>query len=961
MSLRKTILTVLSTVVSLSLAAPATEALTLFVDAGAPPGTNDGTSWTHAYTDLQVALGAAQSSDEIWVAQGTYKPDGGTGDRTTTFQLKTGVAIYGGFAGYGEADPDLRDITLHETILSGDIGTPGSASDNSYHVVSAIQTGTGTLLDGFTITGAYASSSPNDRNKGGGMYVSNAAVTVSNCTFSANYAGYSGGGMYRVGSANLVVAIEGCRFLNNQGGLMGGGIDFYNTQGNPDVLNCVFAGNTAGYGGGIHGLGRDMTVTNCLFSGNSGNNGGGAVKTTTGSPRLTNCTFTANTSNPDKGGALDASTSDSTPIVTNCILWDDSAPEIVGGASVFYSDVEGGWTGTGSDNINSDPLFVDTTNGDYHLLEGSPCIDAGDDTAVPADTLDLDGDGDTTEPIPYDLDGEPRVWCGAVDLGAYESTLGTGEPEITCPDPNDVSLECPADTDPNATGYAAAIDGCTGDPITVSYSDEVEAGTCPGSYVITRTWFVADDPTVACYQTITVVDTTVPVLEVPSDVTIECDQSADPANTGEASATDTCDEAPAVTYSDNVVPGSCSNEWTITRTWTATDACDNSTSADQIITVVDTTAPVLTVDSTPITVVDSDCSGDEVVTLPTATAMDNCDPSPTVTNDAPATFPAGETTTVTFTATDACGNSSRATVDVTVEHNASIRVHAATLTLGWGWRPCITSEPLVGITVGAYDYSPGSCAYDQRWCGCWFCWTYLPTIVAECTPVNTAVTDENGWATIDLPPGDYIIVSHFDSDGDGELDFYLGHRVWRHLDCGESLKTYLRMLVTARGQKLPGKFARLTGSELVIVEPEYVVWDEEEQLYPFGLEAVGDWEVSASVDPPEGFVPDYDSLATDIEDDIDALQFTITEVGSDLVPTQTTFKVLHGGRMRRVHSSVDILLTPEYARSRGFNVAELRARGLIVDDADHVWSAVESQPVTKPVPAVDRPVPQASR
>ena len=946
MLFRKTILTVLSVVVSLLLAAPMAEALTRFVDADAG-GANNGTSWTDAYNDLQGALGAAQSGDEIWVAQGTYKPDGGTGDRAATFQLKTGVAIYGGYAGYGETDPDLRDIALHETILSGDIGTVDVDSDNSYHVVSAVQTGADTLLDGFTVTGAYASSSLYDRNKGGGVYISNAAVTVSNCTFSGNYAADRGSGMYRVGTANVVVAIEGCRFLNNQT-FLGGGINFDNTEGNPEVLNCVFIGNTAGFGGGIHGLGGDMTVTNCLFRGNSGNSGGGAVKTTTGSPRLTNCTFTANTSNPDKGGALDASTSDSTPIVTNCILWDDSAPEIIGGASVFYSDVEGGWTGTGSDNINSDPLFVDATNGDYHLLGGSPCIDAGDDAAVPPW-------------VTTDLDGEPRIWCGAVDLGAYESTLGTAEPVITCPDPNDVTLECPADTDPNATGYATAVDGCTGDPITVSHSDEVEAGTCPGNYVITRTWFVVDDPTVACDQTITVVDTTVPVLEVPPDVTIECDASTDPTNTGEASATDACDPAPLVTFDDVVVDGSCAHESTIIRTWTATDACGNPTSQDQIITVEDTTAPVLTVDSTPITVVDSDCSGDEVVMLPTATAADGCDTEPTVTDDAPATFPAGETTTVTFTATDACGNFSTATVDVTVEHGASIRVHAAKLTLGWGCRPGITREPLVGITVGAYDYSPGSCAYDQRWCGCWFCWTYLPAIVADCTPVNTAVTDENGWATINLPPGDYIIVSHFDSDGDGELDFYLGHRVWRHLDCGESLKTYLRMLVTARGRKLPGKFARLTGSELVIVEPEYVVWDEEEQLYPFALEAVGEWDVTASVEPPEGFVPDYDSLATDVEDDIDALQFTITEVGSDLVPTQTTFEVLHGGQIRRVWSNVDILLTPEYARSRGFDVTQLRARGLIVDDPDDVWSAVEVQPVEKPVPVVDRPVPRAPR
>ncbi|MHC4659374.1 MAG: choice-of-anchor Q domain-containing protein, partial [Planctomycetota bacterium] len=65
--------------------------------------------------------------------------------------------------------------------------------------------------------------------------------------------------------------------------------------------------------------------------------------------------------------------------------------------------------------------------GDYHLLPGSPCIDAGDNNSVPADTTDLDGDGNTTEPIPWDLDGNPRVVDGdndgnsVVDMGAYEA------------------------------------------------------------------------------------------------------------------------------------------------------------------------------------------------------------------------------------------------------------------------------------------------------------------------------------------------------------------------------------------------------------------------------------------------------------------------------------------------------------------------------------------------------------
>jgi len=114
------------------------------VDADAPGPVHDGASWATAYNYLQEALAAASSGDEICVAQGAYKPDQGVGqtpgDRTATFQLKNGVALYGGFAGYGASDPDARDISAYETILSGDLNGDDvgftNNGENSYHVVT---------------------------------------------------------------------------------------------------------------------------------------------------------------------------------------------------------------------------------------------------------------------------------------------------------------------------------------------------------------------------------------------------------------------------------------------------------------------------------------------------------------------------------------------------------------------------------------------------------------------------------------------------------------------------------------------------------------------------------------------------------------------------------------------------------------------------------------------------------
>lgn len=225
-------------------------AKTIYVDDDAA-GANDGTSWDNAYVFLQEALrdaGLAEEPVEIRVAQGIYRPNGGLVAipefdwRTTTFQFLNGVTLQGGYAGLSEPDPNARDVSTYETILSGDLNDddePNFAnhSENSYHVVTGSDTDETAVLDGFTITGGNADGiTPYDR--GGGMYNNSGKPTLINCLLIENW-GHSGGGM--------------C-----------------NDRSQPTLINCTLAGNSAMDVGGVyHSSDGSSTLKNCIVWGNT--------------------------------------------------------------------------------------------------------------------------------------------------------------------------------------------------------------------------------------------------------------------------------------------------------------------------------------------------------------------------------------------------------------------------------------------------------------------------------------------------------------------------------------------------------------------------------------------------------------------------------------------------------------------------------------------------------------------
>jgi hypothetical protein len=371
------------------------------------------------YLTIQSAIDAAQEGDTVLVRDGIYA---GEGNRDIIIDGKS-VTVQ------SENGPEQCIIDCQGTEQTPHRGFKISRNLWEY------------VIDGFTITNGYA---PEDikyfnskiASTGGAIVCyKGSSPTILNSVFFNNYAKY-GGGVMSMSSSNPF--ISNCKFIGNVATQSGGGFHsgYY---GEPIIERCIFQQNKAGYvGGGIylyqahlsnHHYNSEYDISNCLISGNFAGSRSGGIHVHQSEVSFINCSIVENRALHQVGGV----NINSPPLnrFTNCILWNnvgygksDRGVQIYGPSSKEYCYIQGifnenkneprfrkigYWDNNGTPEDITDDNWI---SGDYHLLSSSPCIDSGHPSVI------------LTE-YEVDLDGNPRIQNGRIDMGVYEFVNAT--------------------------------------------------------------------------------------------------------------------------------------------------------------------------------------------------------------------------------------------------------------------------------------------------------------------------------------------------------------------------------------------------------------------------------------------------------------------------------------------------------------------------------------------------------
>lgn len=436
-------------------------------------GANDGTSWANAYNDLQDALAFASNPVngviQIWIAEGVYIP--GTDVSTSNFNMIHGIDLYGGFKG-DETSITERDPATHETILSG---------DNNLQLIVKLEAGVSANLDGFTISDA-AIIGNGVWNEGtvelNNVHITSVQAAIINGFFAPSYVTFTNGKITNTISTAIFSNSGNLEFTNAEiTNTPSVAINFSN--GDLNITNGKITNNALGIGvinanlvitdstftentdSTIDSSASNVRITNSyfvnngktanstspiliqnstsaviensVFANNEANSAfnpafselnSGAIGVYQATLEVINSTFYNNNGSSASVSADAILANEGSITLDNGIFWGSTnqiATYSTGTVNVEYSDVEGGYTGTG--NIDIDPLFVNPTDplGDGLALQnGSPALDAGSDAAAAGIVTDITGGSRIVDAV---VDATPG---GDVDMGAYEmDVVGT--------------------------------------------------------------------------------------------------------------------------------------------------------------------------------------------------------------------------------------------------------------------------------------------------------------------------------------------------------------------------------------------------------------------------------------------------------------------------------------------------------------------------------------------------------